>query len=119
MGNAPLICTEAARIELPGPGRAEPTSAVRMPVTMPAAAWLSPGPASVPASPKAAAQARTSPACNVRSVDAESPTVISPNVLFSTEGMVMSRGLTRRRCASLPSKKLCRVESQPGNEKAE
>ena len=66
IGSAPLICTEVARIALPGPGRAEPTNAVRMAVTMPVAAWLSPGAVSMSASPKAAAQARTSPACNVR-----------------------------------------------------
>ena len=53
-------------MEVPGPGRSEPTSAVRMAVTMPAAPWLSPGPASMSTSPKAAAQARTSPACKVR-----------------------------------------------------
>jgi len=54
-----------------------------MAVTMPAAPWLAPGPASMSSSPKAAAQARTSPACNVRSTDAASPTAISLNVLFT------------------------------------
>ena len=50
---------------------------------MPAAPWLSPGPASMSTSPKAAAQARTSPACNVRWTDAASPIAISLNVLFT------------------------------------
>ena len=78
-----MICTEAVRIELPGPGRAEPASAVSIEVTMPAAAWLSPGAASMSPSPKAAAQARKSPACRVRSTDAVSPEAISSNVLFT------------------------------------
>ena len=84
IGSALMICTEAMRIELPGPGRDELASAVIIEVTMPAAAWLSPGPASMSPSPKAAAQARKSPACRVRSTDAASPVAISSNVLFTT-----------------------------------
>jgi len=81
-GSAPWISTDVVRIELPVPGRSDPTSAVNSAVTIPTAAWLPAAAESGSASPNAAAQARKSPARKVRRAEAVSPTAISANVLF-------------------------------------
>ena len=102
MGSAALTCTEVERIDSRGQaGRPDQrgqdaSDDARQPPGFRRAGEQAP-------SPKAAAQARTSRACSVRCVDAVSPSVISSNVLFSTEGIVKSRGLTRQRRPSLIS----------------
>jgi hypothetical protein len=83
VGKAALTCTVIDRTEEPGPGRADPTRAVRSAVTIPAVPCIGVASVSAAASPRATTQARTSRLCSVRCADAISPGLISSNVLFT------------------------------------
>ena len=75
-------CTAVERTEDPGPGRADPTSAVSIAVIIPAVSCVSPASTSTPALSKALAHARMSRDCKVRDIDAVSPSLTSSNVLL-------------------------------------